>query len=211
MGPFPEGEARQEVRRLRKIPFDFCYRREYDGPDATAPHLHKIVDWEAGALYWNCLRRHGSAWQAPFREKLEEDLRDKDLMFLMGNQHRFQDPWLIVSLIYPPGQPPGPSEQGALFSPRPWSGAGRRRPNAHAPRRLRRSDESPSIAETSGPDTPHPPSQKRSRQPGVENLRKSSSHEAVHILALRLTAFTPGCRAKPVKFRRYCHSAGSQA
>ncbi len=36
-------------------------------------------------------------------------------MFLMGNIHRFQDQWLIVSLIYPPKQRPVPSPQTALF------------------------------------------------------------------------------------------------
>ena len=39
-------------------------------------------------------------------------------MFLMGNQHWFQNQWLIISLIYPPKQQaPSPSEsaQGTLF------------------------------------------------------------------------------------------------
>jgi hypothetical protein len=51
---------------------------------------HKIVDWEAGALFWNCRRSHGMDWEVPFRAKLEEQLGGRDLMFLMGNQHRFQ-------------------------------------------------------------------------------------------------------------------------
>lgn len=69
-----------------------------------------------GALYWNVQRKHGKAWEAPVRAKFEQELPGKDLMFLMGNIHRFQDQWLIVSLIYPP-KPPPPDEviQGSLF------------------------------------------------------------------------------------------------
>jgi len=51
----------------------------------------------------------------PFRAKLEGDLGSKELMFLMGNQHRFQDQWLIISLIYPPERKPADDRQGALF------------------------------------------------------------------------------------------------
>ena len=77
----------------------------YDGtPDGEKEQKHKIVDWEACMLFWNCRRSHGDKWEQPFRAKLEEDLGSKELMFLMGNQHRFQDQWLIVSLIYPPKQ-----------------------------------------------------------------------------------------------------------
>jgi hypothetical protein len=63
---------------------------------------HKISDWEAGALYWNVARNHGEDWQTPFRKKLERELLQRDLMFLMGTLHRFPEQGLIVSLIYPP-------------------------------------------------------------------------------------------------------------
>lgn len=112
---FSESEARQDIKQLRKLPFDFYYHCEYDGSDDDLAYHHKIVDWEAGALYWNCFRQYGSDWERPFRAKLEGELIGKDLMFLMGNQHRFQDQWLIVSLIYPPRLLPMQSAQGALF------------------------------------------------------------------------------------------------
>jgi hypothetical protein len=106
---FSEAEARREVKDLRKIPFDFYYRYVCKTPDGDVTHKHKIVDWEAGALFWNCRKIHGANWQVPFRAKLEADLLGKDLTFLMGNLHRFQEQWLIVSLIYPPRcqDPPG--------------------------------------------------------------------------------------------------------
>jgi hypothetical protein len=112
---FDKAEAERQIKALKKIPFDFYYDYVCDSPDGEVEHRHKIVDWEAGALYWNCRHRYNDAWEEPFRAKLEEGLLGKDLMFLMGNIHRFQDQWLIVSLIYPPRQRPAPSRQSALF------------------------------------------------------------------------------------------------
>ena len=112
---FSQAETEREVRELKKIPFDFYYRYVCDSAEGEAECRHKIVDWEAGALYWNCRRSHGDDWEKPFRAKLEQDLLGKDLMFLMGNQHRFQDQWLIVSLIYPPMRTLGHDSQKSLF------------------------------------------------------------------------------------------------
>lgn len=113
--PFDEGETRQQLRALEKIPFDFYYVYDTDGPEGDEEHCHKIVDWEAGALYRKCRRTHGPNWQEPFRAKLAEELIGRDLMFLMGNQHRFQDQWLIISLVYPPKRAPVDERQALLF------------------------------------------------------------------------------------------------
>jgi hypothetical protein len=75
----------------------------------------KIVDWEIGALFWKVHRAHGEAWEKSFRDKLERDLPAKDLMFLLGTIHRFPEQWLIVSLIYPPKQPPSSVVQESLY------------------------------------------------------------------------------------------------
>lgn len=112
---FSEAEERKQVKQLRKVPFDFHYRYVCDTPEGEKEHRHKIVDWEAGALFWNCRQNHGVDWEKPFRAKLEEDLGSKELMFLMGNQHRFQDQWLIVSLIYPPKRSPDDERQMSLL------------------------------------------------------------------------------------------------
>jgi hypothetical protein len=103
------------ARTLRKVPFDFYYHYVCATPDGEKLFKHKIVDWEAGVLFWNCHKSHGTEWEKPFREKLENDLCSKELMFLMGNQHRFQDQWLIISLIYPPKRKPFETMQGSLF------------------------------------------------------------------------------------------------
>ena len=112
---FSEAEVQREMRQLRKVPFDFYYRCIYSTPDGEREYSQKIIDWEAGALFWRCRQSHGDNWGQPFRAKLEHDLIGKDLMFLMGNQHRFQHQWLIVSLIYPPKLPPQAGGQASLF------------------------------------------------------------------------------------------------
>lgn len=100
-------EDKPAVRTLRKLPYDFYYHYQCETPAGTVQHRHKIVDWEAGALFWNCRQRHGDDWERVFRQQMEVRLPSADLMFLMGNIHRFQDQWLIISLIYPPHQTQG--------------------------------------------------------------------------------------------------------
>jgi hypothetical protein len=112
---FSEAKAKRQVKELRKVPYDFYYRYVCDSPNGEDERRHKIVDWEAGALYWHCRKSHGDDWEKPFRAKLEKQLGSKDLMFLMGNQHRFQDQWLIISLVYPPKRKQAETSQGLLF------------------------------------------------------------------------------------------------
>jgi hypothetical protein len=93
---------RQALRQLEKLPYDFHYRyRPADRPGA-AVQKHKIVDWEAGALYRNVRSRPAGGWESAFRAKYEQELPSKDLMLLLGTIHRFPDQWLIVSVIAPP-------------------------------------------------------------------------------------------------------------
>jgi len=117
VGLFDEIEEAKTLKLLRKIPYDFHYRYECDVNGETHEYRHKLVDWEVGALFWKVHRRHGAAWEAPFRQKLEQELPAKDLLFMLGTIHRFPNQWLIVSLIYPPKQPPEVANQLPLFSP----------------------------------------------------------------------------------------------
>lgn len=112
---FSQKDAERDIATLRKVPFDFYYHYLCDTADGEKEYHHKIVDWEACALYWNCVRKHGLNWEAPFRAMLEDQLKGKDLMLLMGNQHRFQHQWLIISLIYPPKPQPQAVTQFSLF------------------------------------------------------------------------------------------------
>ena len=99
---------------LEKLPYDFHYLYEDESSVRDTVLKHKITDWEVGALFRHCYGRHGDQWEAPFRQKLEDDFSKKDLLFLMGTVHRFRDQWLIVGLFYPPHQPKNRQEQLAL-------------------------------------------------------------------------------------------------
>lgn len=114
---FSQGEIQRTPpdRMLRKLPYSFYYEYECHGISGWKSYRHKIIDWEAGSLYMNCERSHGPKWEIPFRAKLQNDLPTKDLMFLMGNFHRFQNQWAIISLIYPPKRQQHAAVQQDLF------------------------------------------------------------------------------------------------
>lgn len=115
-GLFDQDEVKASIKRLEKVPFDFYYSYESIVDGEVKAHTHKIVDWEASQLYRNMRRAHGPhGWETPFRKKLEVDLPSRDLMLLMGTIHRFPHQWLIISLIYPPKQPPEANQQISLF------------------------------------------------------------------------------------------------
>lgn len=100
---------------LRKLPHDFYYHYLCETPTGVQKFRHKLVDWEAGALYWQCQQRYGSSWEEKFRQKLEVEFAQKDLIFLMGTIHRFPSQWLIIGVIYPPKQKPALVQQLALL------------------------------------------------------------------------------------------------
>lgn len=104
-------ETKNSIRQLEKIPYGFYYHYECDTQEGPKVYKNKIVDWEICALYRKLLADHGpEGWEAPFRDKLMRQFSETDLVFLMGNMHRYQHQWLIVSLIYPPKE-----RQQALF------------------------------------------------------------------------------------------------
>ncbi len=94
--------GKQRRAMLEKLPFHVHYRYEIDTPSGVEQKKHLVTDWEAGALYRNCLQSHGENWQEPFRAKLETWMAGRNLVFLLGTQHRFPSQWLIISLIFPP-------------------------------------------------------------------------------------------------------------
>lgn len=111
-----EADAKKDVKELQKVPFGFYYHYAYDTPYGEKTRKHKIVDWEAAMLYRTCQKSHGDKWQEPFRAKLLDDFRQKDLMFLMGNMFSHPHQWLIISLIYPPkSKPVAEIPQRSLF------------------------------------------------------------------------------------------------
>jgi hypothetical protein len=93
----PNGDNRPESRRI------------------DTGSIHKLIDWEIGALYWNCIKLYGqTGWEAKFPHRLETEFAAKDLLLLMGTIHRFPDQWLIVGIIYPPKPAPSHGRQLGL-------------------------------------------------------------------------------------------------
>lgn len=109
------GDANKEIAELKKIPFRFYYHYEIDEPGPTQVERLMITDWEAGALYLNCVASHGEQWEKPFRAQYEAFIDSKDLHFLVGTVHRFPNQWLLISVIYPPRRTPGSMIQSDLL------------------------------------------------------------------------------------------------
>lgn len=115
-GMFDSEDSRKRPL-LEKLPLDFYFHYECKTSEGIKLCKHKIIDWEAGELYRTCLRDYGSRWEAKFRQRLEEDFSKKELVFMMGNMHRFPHQWLIVAFMYPPKITPSTSkwETPSLF------------------------------------------------------------------------------------------------
>ncbi|MFM7335039.1 MAG: hypothetical protein ACKO1H_11630 [Tabrizicola sp.] len=110
---FDADEDQRSLKTLKKLPYDFHYRYACPTETGLVEHRHKLVDWEAGALYWNVHRRED--WQAAFRQKFVTEFSDREVLFLMGTIHRFPKQWLIVSVLYPPTLPETLVRQQSLF------------------------------------------------------------------------------------------------
>lgn len=108
---FDQHDEQKPLKLLKKLPFDFHYLYTCES-DSTVTK-HKLVDWEAGALFWNIHRKPD--WQNLFRQKYLVEFSAKDLLFLMGTMHRFPKQWLIVGVIYPPKPLAAQAGQGELF------------------------------------------------------------------------------------------------
>lgn len=114
-GLFSEAEVRKEIKELRKIPLDFYYQYVCDTADGEKVFRHKIVDWEAGALYWRCRGSYGNDWEVPFRQMYGEKLLKTDITLMMGNIHQYPHQWLIISVFYPPRKESVEVMQAPLF------------------------------------------------------------------------------------------------
>ena len=78
---FEDNSWRQTFKLIPKLPFSFSYRFE----DATGRRSElQVLDWEAGALYWNCLKStKGNELEAlvKVRRKYFEKFLKTDLHF----------------------------------------------------------------------------------------------------------------------------------
>ena len=100
---FAEDAWRETFKIIAKLPYSFSYRFE----DATGRRSEmQVLDWEAGALYWNCLRSvEGDEEKAlaKVRQKYFDQFVEKDLHFFLGTTQQFHfvapNPWVIVGVF----------------------------------------------------------------------------------------------------------------
>jgi hypothetical protein len=111
---FREETWRETFQVIPKLPYSFSYR--FEDADGRASEM-QILDWEAGALYWNCLHRHGGDEKVALekvRVKYMDQFLKTDLHFFLGTTQEFHfrapNPWVIIGVL------PIPHErQGELF------------------------------------------------------------------------------------------------
>lgn len=103
---FADNEWQKTFRLVRKLPYKFSYR--FEDEDGRKSDL-QILDWEIGALFWNCLRSSGddaASAIAKVRQKYLDEFRKTDLHFFMGTTLQFhriaRNPWLIVGVFQIP-------------------------------------------------------------------------------------------------------------
>jgi hypothetical protein len=99
---FEEETWRKTFSVIPKLPYNFSYRFvDAVGKESTL----QVLDWEVGALFWNCVKRHGSeeVALAKVREKYFDTFVKKDLHFFLGTTQQFhfvgRNPWVIVGVF----------------------------------------------------------------------------------------------------------------
>lgn len=103
LGLFGDNEWRRTFNLIPKLPYSFSYRFE----DVTGRRSElQILDWEAGALYWNCLKSSGQDEMAALekvKRKYLDEFITKDLHFYLGTTQQFhqfaRNPWVIVGVL----------------------------------------------------------------------------------------------------------------
>ena len=98
--------VREDFKPVRKLPYDFFYRfQDESGRESRM----RILDWEIGMLYWNCLEKaEGSEGRAleKVRQRYETEFFSKDCYLFLGTTYEWHDrapnPWVIIGVFPPP-------------------------------------------------------------------------------------------------------------
>ena len=100
---FAEEAWRETFRLIPKQPYSFSYR--FEDAEGRSSEL-QVLDWEAGALYWNCLRICNGDEQAALekvRAKYLDEFNQRDLHFFLGTTQQFHqvapNPWVIIGVF----------------------------------------------------------------------------------------------------------------
>ena len=109
LGMFEENSWRQTFKLIPKLPYSFSY--QFEDANGRRSEL-QVLDWEVGALYWNCLRSaNGNEANAldKVRRKYFDEFLKKDLHFFLGTTQQFHqvapNPWVIVGVFPIPHDP----------------------------------------------------------------------------------------------------------
>ncbi len=103
MDLFDDNSWRQTFEVVRKVPWKFSYRFvDADGRESKL----QVFDWEAGALYWNCVQSsEGNEKEAlrKVKQKYFDSFMTTDLHFFLGTLAAFHsfapNPWVIVGVF----------------------------------------------------------------------------------------------------------------
>ncbi|MXX39339.1 MAG: hypothetical protein F4Y91_05690 [Gemmatimonadetes bacterium] len=106
---FEDNSWRQTFQLIPKLPYSFSYRFE----DSTGKRSElQVLNWEAGALYWNCLKStegDEDAALAKVRNKYFDTFLKTDLHFFLGTTQQFHqvapNPWVIIGVFPIPDDP----------------------------------------------------------------------------------------------------------
>ena len=81
-------EWRKTFKVIPKLPFKFYYK--FEDADGRSSKL-RILDWEIGALFWNCLRRDGDEAVAceKVRTKYLDEYVKTDLHLFLGTTQQY--------------------------------------------------------------------------------------------------------------------------
>lgn len=100
---FAEETWRQTFKVIPKLPYSFSY--EFEDADGRKAKL-QILDWEIGALFWNCLKQHSGNEQSALekvRAKYFTQFLQTDLHFFLGTTQQFHfvapNPWVIIGVF----------------------------------------------------------------------------------------------------------------
>lgn len=100
---FADNTWRETFKIIAKLPYSFSYRFE----DASGRRSElQVLDWEIGALYWNCLRTASGnelTALAKVRQKYFDEFLTKDLHFFLGTTQQFHfvapNPWVVIGVF----------------------------------------------------------------------------------------------------------------
>lgn len=100
---FDDDSWRKTFEVIPKLPYSFSYR--YSDSNGRVTKM-QILDWEIGALYWNCLRAAEGDERVALqkvRERYWDDFSKKDLHFFLGTTQQYHfvapNPWVIVGVF----------------------------------------------------------------------------------------------------------------